>query len=181
MKRLMMIAGPNGAGKTTTANTFLLRQKDIYDDFLNADHIARGLSPLHPESMNRQAGELMVQRFRNCLNLGESFAFETTASGLSYATHLKKAKGIGYEINLVYLWISSPDQAIKRVAQRVKQGGHNIPEEDIRRRYYRGLSNILKLYLPLADTAMLLDNSSAESGARKIIARKDRGIQLQIE
>jgi len=138
-KRIFMIAGPNGAGKTTTANAFLFQQKDFYDDFLNADHIAQGLSPLLPESVNQQAGELMIKRFHNCLSLNINFAFETTASGLSYATHLKKAKKSGYEVNLMYLWLSSPDQAVKRVAQRVKQGGHNIPEDDIRRRYYRGL------------------------------------------
>jgi predicted ABC-type ATPase len=181
MKRLMMIAGPNGAGKTTTANAFLSQQKDLYDDFLNADHIAQGLSPLHPESVNRQAGELMIKRFHDHLKLNVSFAFETTASGISYANHLKKAKENGYEINLMFLWLSSPDQAVKRVAQRVRQGGHNIPEDDIRRRYHRGLKNLLNLYLPLASTALILDNSSAESGTRKIIARKDLGFQLQVE
>jgi predicted ABC-type ATPase len=181
MKRLMMIAGPNGAGKTTTANAFLFQHKEIYDDFLNADHIAQGLSPLHPESVNRQAGELMITRFHDHLKLGVNFAFETTASGVSYATHLKRAKEDGYEINLMYLWLSSPDQAVKRVAQRVKQGGHHIPEEDIRRRYYRGLRNLINLYLPLANTVLILDNSSAESGIGKIIAKKEQSGQLQIE
>ena len=181
MKRLMMIAGPNGAGKTTTASAFLSQQKDFYDEFLNADHIAKGLSPLHPESVNQQAGVLMIKRFHDCLNLHMNFAFETTASGLTYATHLKRAKKCGYTISLMYLWLSSPDQAVKRVAQRVKQGGHNIPEEDIRRRYFRGLKNLIKLYLPIADTALILDNSSAESGIEKIIARKELNLQLQIE
>jgi predicted ABC-type ATPase len=181
MKRLMMIAGPNGAGKTTTANALLTQQKDLYADFLNADHIAQGLSPLHPESVNRQAGELMSKRFHDCLNLNINFVFETTASGLSYATHLKNAKKNGYEINLMYLWLSSPDQAVKRVAQRVKQGGHNIPEIDIRRRYCRGITNLLNLYLPLADTALILDNSSAEAGIEKIIAKQNLGVPLQVE
>ncbi len=110
-----------------------------------------------------------------------SFAFETTASGRTYATHLKKAKENGYEINLMYLWLRSPDQAVKRVAERVKQNGHNIPEADIIRRYYRGLKNLQDLYLPLMDTIFILDNSLAKSGIRKIIARKERGAQLLIE
>jgi len=176
-----MIAGPNGAGKTTTAAAFLFQQKDLYDEFLNADHIAKGLSPLHPENVNTQAGKLMIQRFRDCLNLNMNFAFETTASGLTYATHLKKARTDGYTISLIYLWLSSPDQAVKRVAQRVKQGGHNIPESDIRRRYFRGLRNLINLYLPLVDTALILDNSSTESGTKKIIARKELNLELQIE
>lgn len=177
----MMIAGPNGAGKTTTAEAFLSQQEDLYDEFLNADHIARGLSPLHPENVNSQAGKLMIQRFHDCLNSNMSFAFETTASGLTYSNHLKEAKQHGYTISLIYLWLSSPDQAVKRVAQRVKQGGHNIPESDIRRRYFRGLKNLINLYLPFADTALILDNSTAESGVRKIIARKEFDRQLQIE
>jgi predicted ABC-type ATPase len=181
MKRLMMIAGPNGAGKTTTAKALLSQSQDVYDDFLNADHIAQGISPLHPESVNRQAGELMIMRFHQCLKIGMNFAFETTASGLTYATHIKTAKAKGYEISLIYLWLSSPDQAVKRVAERVKQGGHDVPEEDIRRRYFRGMKNLLKLYLPLADTALILDNSSTESGIRKIIAKKEKSERLQID
>lgn len=181
MKRLMMIAGPNGAGKTTTAMAFLAGQKGIYDDFLNADQIAQGLSPLRPQSVNLQAGELMIKKFHEYVNLNLNFAFETTASGVMYAKHLQNAKNNGYEINLVYLWLHSPDQAIKRVEQRVKQGGHHIPEKDVIRRYYRGIKNLLTLYLPLADTALVLDNSSAESGMKKIIAKKDLNFQLCIE
>jgi len=181
MKRLMMIAGPNGAGKTTTAKAFLLQHKELYNEFLNADEIARGLSPLHPESVNREAGELMIKRFHSCVKSNTNFAYETTASGLTYATHLKNAKRNGYEINLMYLWISNPDQAIKRVAFRVQQGGHNIPKEDIIRRYYRGVKNILNLYLSIADTALILDNSTVGSGIKKIIAKKELGLQLHIE
>lgn len=181
MKRIMMIAGPNGAGKTTTASTFLAEYTNFYDEFLNADNIARGLSPLRPESVNREAGELMIKRFHLCVESNLNFAFETTGSGLTYATHLKKAKEQGYFISLMYLWLSSADQAVRRVAQRVKQGGHNIPEDDIRRRYHRGIHNLLDLYLPLSDTALILDNSSAESGFRKIVAKKELHRQLEIE
>jgi predicted ABC-type ATPase len=148
---------------------------------LNADEIARGLSPLNPSRVNRQAGELMIKRFHYYLNSGMNFVFETTAAGITYASHLKKAKESGYHIDLTYLWLSSAEQAIKRVALRVKQGGHNIPEEDIVRRYYRGLKNLIHLYLPLAHSALVVDNSSVESGLRKIIAKKDPGLQLQIE
>ncbi len=176
-----MIAGPNGAGKTTMAEVLLSQSEDVYADFLNADKIAQGLSPLRPESVNQQAGKLMLRRFHDCLASNINFAFETTASGLSYATHLKKAKETDYSINLIFLWLAGPDLAIKRVAQRVKQGGHDIPEEDIIRRYYRGLKNLLELYLPLADTALILDNSFIESGIRKIIAQKDLDTSLRIE
>ncbi|HSX13768.1 MAG TPA: zeta toxin family protein [Chlamydiales bacterium] len=177
MTKLMMIAGPNGAGKTTTTEAIFYKQDDIYDEFINADHIARGLSPLHPESVNVQAGRLMIQRFHECLSGNKSFVFETTASGLSYVTHLKKAKTMGYTINLIYLWLSSPELAVKRVARRVQQGGHNIPEADIRRRYFRGLKNLINLYLPIADTALILDNSAE----REVVARKELSSQLEIE
>lgn len=177
MKKLMMIAGPNGAGKTTTTEAILSQKEDLYEDFINADHIARGLSPMNPESVSIQAGKLMIQRFHDCVSANKNFVFETTASGLTYSTHLKNAKSQGYKINLIYLWLSSPDLAIQRVAARVKQGGHNIPEEDIRRRYFRGLKNLLHLYLPIADSALVLNNSTE----RTIIARKSLNSQLEIE
>jgi predicted ABC-type ATPase len=181
MKRITMVAGPNGAGKTTTVFALLSQQKELYEDFLNADEIARGLSPLHPESMAAVAGELLIKRFRHFVSSQKSFAFESTASGRTYASSLSNAKQSGYEINLLFLWLSSPEQAIKRVELRVSQGGHNIPKDTIIRRYYRGLSNVIKLYLPLADTALILDNSAPESGAQKIIARKSSGTNLLIE
>ncbi len=177
----MMIAGPNGAGKTTIASAFLSQQKDVYADFLNADHIAQGIAPLHPESVIYQASRLMITRFHDLLNSNVSFIFETTASGLTYETHLQKAKANGYEINLVYLWLSSSNQAVKRVAERVKQGGHSILEEVIHRRYFRGLKNLLTLYLPVANTALILDSSTAKSGPKKIIAKKELHHQLQID
>jgi predicted ABC-type ATPase len=181
MQKLLMIAGPNGAGKTTAAKALLLDPGRPYKDFLNADHIAHSLSPLHPEAVTVQAGKLMIERFMTYLDQQTSFAFETTASGILYAKHLKKAKERGYELNLVYLWLDSPKQAIERVAWRVVQGGHSIPEEDIQRRYYRGLRNILNLYLPLSDTAIFLDNSTEESGIRKTIALKETDHPLEIK
>jgi len=177
----MMIAGPNGAGKTTIASALTSQQKDIYEEFINADQIAQGLSPLHPESVSIEAGILMIERFHVCVREGKSFVFETTGAGLSYATHLKNAQKNGYELNLMFVWISSPDQAVKRVAQRVKQGGHHIPEDIIRRRYYRGLKNLVSLYLPIVDTALIIDNSSAVSSVKKVIAKKGIGTPLKID
>lgn len=173
-----MIAGPNGAGKTTMTLEFIADRSILYE-FINADEIARGLAPLHPESMVLTASKLMIRRLKELLDTSKSFAFETTASGTNYAKHLKVAKSRGYEINLTFLWLASPDQAVRRVAQRVKQGGHFVPEETIIRRYYAGLKNLLVCYLPLADTANVLDNSSEEPLTR-LIARKSMNGSLDI-
>lgn len=181
MKRITMVAGPNGAGKTTVASTLIVDFKGLYEDFLNADEIAKGLSPLHPEGVNFEAGKLMIKRFHACVRENKSFIFESTAAGSNYGEHLKNAKNMGYEINLLFLWLLNPNQAVKRVALRVRQGGHNIPEDTIVRRYYRGLENLIKIYLPISDTALILDNSEPESGIRKTIARKEPGIGLLVE
>lgn len=169
-KKIIMIAGPNGAGKTTTAMSLIANTTMIYE-FINADEIARGLAPMHPESMSLTASKLMIKRFKELLDDNKSFAFETTGSGTNYVRHLKEAQAKGYEIQLTFLWLPSPDLAVKRVAQRVAQGGHNIPENIIRRRYYSGLSNLVNLYLPLSDSAIILDNSIDELS--KVIARKN--------
>lgn len=175
-KKIVMIAGPNGAGKTTTALSSL-RELEIYE-FLNADEIAKGLSPLNPESVPLAASKLLIKRFRELLDHDKNFAFETTASGKNYIKHLEEARKKGYEIHLVFLWVHSPEQAIKRVAERVKQGGHNIPKETIRNRYFAGLKNLFKNYLNLADTILILDNSF---DAQKIIARKNIKDTLHIK
>lgn len=175
-KRIFMIAGPNGAGKTTTALSTLPELK-VYE-FLNADEIARGLAPLNPESVPLAASKLMIKRFRELLNFNKSFAFETTASGKNYIKHLKEARVKEYEIHLMFLWLSSPELAIKRVSERVKQGGHNIPEETIRNRYFSGIKNLFQHYLSLADAIIVLDNSSA---TQRIIARKNIHNTLQVQ
>lgn len=177
-KKIFMIAGPNGAGKTTTAMSLIPNSTMIYD-FINADEIARGLAPLHPESMSLTASKLMLKRIRELLDSHKNFAFETTAAGVNYIKHLKEAQENGYQVHLLFLWLSSPDLAVKRVAQRVVQGGHHIPEDTIRRRYYAGLKNLIKHYVPLADTALILDNSIAE--LNKIIAKKEVANGLEIE
>ncbi len=173
-----MIAGPNGAGKTTMTLE-LIRSCSILYEFINADEIARGLAPKHPESVALSASKLMIQRLKELLGAGKSFAFETTASGINYVKHLKLAKAQGYEVSLTFLWLSKPEEAIRRVAQRVKQGGHHVPEDSIVRRYYAGIKNLVFHYLPLADEAFILDNSSEES-LRRLIARKNKNNTIDI-
>lgn len=176
-KNVFMIAGPNGAGKTTTAIPLI--QNAVIHEFLNADEIARGLAPLHPESVSLSASKLMLLRLDELLTTNKSFAFETTAAGTNYVKHLNRAREQGYKIHLLFLWLSSADIAVKRVAKRVSLGGHNIPEDIVRRRYLSGLRNLIKHYLPLSDSALILDNSLNESN--KVIAIKNDVKGLIIE
>lgn len=158
MKKLYIISGCNGAGKTTASYTIL---PDVLncDEFVNADEIAKGLSPFNPESTSIQAGRLMLSRINSLLSMGRNFAFETTLSTRSYAKFVEQAKINGYSVTLLFLWLNSEDLAVKRVQVRVKEGGHNIPEEVIRRRYQNGLSNFFKLYKPIVNDWMFINNS----------------------
>jgi predicted ABC-type ATPase len=171
-KRILMIAGPNGAGKTTMAQRLIINSTLLYE-FINADEIAKSLAPIHPESMALTASKLMIKRLKELLDANKNFAFETTAAGTNYLKHLKFAKSRGYEIVLAFLWLSSPEHAISRVAQRVKQGGHNVPEKTIIKRYHLGIKNLLKHYLPIVDRALIMNNSS-DDFVGKIIAGKNR-------
>ena len=177
-KRVLMIAGPNGAGKTTVASRLIPDLPMLYE-FINADEIAKGLAPLHPETMALTASKLMIKRLRELLDANKSFAFETTAAGTNYIKHIKEAKAHGYQVSLVFLWVASPHQAIQRVAKRVSQGGHYISPETVERRYYAGLKNLLHHYLPLVDIALILDNSSEEFG--ESIASKNLAYPLTVE
>lgn len=145
-----VIAGPNGAGKTTFASDFL---PDFVEcrEFLNADLIAAGLSPFAPEKQSVQAGKLLLKRIRQLAEAGESFSFETTLAGKGHARLLKDLKNRGYTLHLFFLWLPSADMAVQRVANRVSQQGHDIPEPVIRRRYRSGLRNLVELYRPLVD------------------------------
>ncbi len=172
-----MIAGPNGAGKTTTTQKLIPDFKEIYE-FVNADEIAQGIAPLHPESMALTASKIMISRLRELLSLNKNFAFETTAAGINYLKLLIEAQKKGYRIYLYFLWISSPEQAINRVMGRVAQGGHNIPHDTIRRRYYAGLRNLIGHYLPIVDYALVIDNTLLAQ--RKLIARKMSKNKLQV-
>lgn len=176
-KRINIIAGPNGAGKTTMALS-LMSEKKVIDEFINADEIARGLAPLNPGSVSLTASKLMLKRFQDLILANKTFAFETTASGTNYIKHLKEAQKRGYEVHLTFLWLSSPDLAIERVLQRVIQGGHYIPEETVERRYFAGLKNLIKYYIPQVDRALILDNSNGEN---KVIARKSLKGNIKIE
>ena len=154
---LYIIAGPNGAGKTT-ASFNLLPDVLHCPNFVNADEIARGLSPFNPESVAIEAGRLMLKRISELLQRNESFSIETTLSTRSYFRLIEKAHTQGYEVTLLFFWLKSPEQAIERVAERVAKGGHNIPEDIIVRRYWEGLDNLFNIYMPIVDTWVLVNN-----------------------
>lgn len=156
---IYLFAGSNGAGKTTFARAYL-RQLDPIPRFLNADEIARGLSPLDPQKLAVKAGKLLLREIHDCIESGISFGLESTLSGTTHAKLLERAKSLGYQIELHYLWIPSPALAIRRIRQRVKMGGHSIPEADVRRRFTRSLDHFLEIYAPLADGWTFRDNST---------------------
>jgi predicted ABC-type ATPase len=158
MPNLYIIGGANGSGKTTVALGLLPNPLGVFE-YVNADAIALGLSPLNPESMAIQAGRLMLERLQVLASSGTDFAFETTLAARTYAPFLKDCKAKGYTINLLYFWLRSADLALERVARRVASGGHVVPEADILRRYERGRRNLLELYLPLSDNWIVYDNS----------------------
>ncbi len=159
MPAIYIIAGPNGAGKTTAAYSLLPYVFNTVE-FVNADEIARGLSPFNFEGVTFQAGRIMIERLSKLLNENKSFAFETTLSGLTYLKFIKKAKLAGYEIVLFFIWLESSQLAKSRVAERVRKGGHNIPNEIIVRRYTKGIKNLSK-YVPEAKDWYIYDNSGS--------------------
>lgn len=169
MPKLYIIAGCNGAGKTTASFRIL---PDILNcrEFVNADSIAAGLSPFNPEKVALEAGRIMLQRIYLLMEEKEDFAFETTLATKSYVSLIGKAKATGYEVSLLYFWLASPTFAKRRVAKRVRKGGHNIPPDVIERRYYRGIRNFLSLYIPIVDNWMVIDNMDTTPD---IIARGD--------
>ncbi len=160
-KKIIIIAGPNGAGKTTFARAFLPAEAQC-PRFINADLIAAGLSPFFPETAAFKAGRLMLQEIASCAEHGESFAFETTLSGLVYLRHIRDWRELGYHVSLFFLSLPSADMAIARVAERVRQGGHNIPESAIRRRFDSGRKNFENRYRDAVDAWALYDNSANE-------------------
>ena len=154
---IYLIAGCNGAGKTTFAGEFLPKEVKCLR-FLNADEIARGLSPLKPSAGAVPAARLLLRQIGESIHRHETFALESTLSGKKYLHLFRKALRLGYEIELHYLWLSSPEQAIARVRQRVRMGGHDVPEADIRRRFKRSLARLIDDYLPLATRWAIWDN-----------------------
>lgn len=155
---LYIIAGCNGAGKTTASFTVLPEMLGCRE-FVNADEIAAGLSPFNPEGVAIQAGRLMIDRVIYLLKEGETFAFETTLATRSYVKLIQQARKRGYFVTLLFFALSTPEQAVARVAKRVSMGGHNIPTDVILRRYEAGLANLFQLYMPVCDSWALYDNS----------------------
>ena len=155
--RIVILAGPNGAGKTT-ASTHLLRDALGIGEFVNADIIAAGLSGFAPESVAFQAGRIVLNRIHTLIDQRVSFAFETTLSSKTLATLLTQARHTGFEIELIYLALPDAATAVERVAARVKQGGHDIPADVIKRRFYRSLKNLFRLYIPLVNRWKVFDN-----------------------
>ena len=169
-KQLYIIAGCNGAGKTTASFTILPEVLDC-KEFINADEIAKGLSPFQPESVAVQAGRIMLARMDELLQKGETFAFETTLATKSYKQKIEWAQANGYEVTLLFFWLDSPNMAKKRVAQRVAEGGHSIPSETIERRYHNGIVNLFAIYIDMVDICYIFDNSE---GRKELIAQKER-------
>ena len=162
MPNLYIIAGCNGAGKTTASFTILPEMLDC-KEFVNADEKAKGLSPFKPESVSVQAGRIMLRRIDELINNKTDFAFETTLTTLSYLHTIQNAKKKGYFVTLLFFWLNDVNLAIERVKARVMEGGHTIPEETIRRRYYRGIYNLNNKFIELCDYWMVINNSSRSS------------------
>lgn len=179
MPKLYIIAGCNGAGKTTASYTVLPEVLGCRE-FVNADEIAHGLSPFNPSSVAIEAGRLMLQRMDDLLHDGADFAFETTLATRSYVKFIESAHAKGYFVMLLYFWLPSPELAIERVALRVQQGGHHIPSDIVRRRYWNSLHNLTTLYTPICDLWAIYDNNAADEKIRKI-ASGERNKIIRIE
>lgn len=154
---IYVIGGPNGAGKTTFARQFLPAAGVM--DFLNADLLAAGLSPLSPGAMAMRSARLILSRWRELVSLRRNFAFESTLSGRTYAGMLQGARDAGYQVRMCYLWLPSVSLSLQRVRQRARKGGHDVPAVDVRRRFVPSLRNFFTRYLELADEAILFDAS----------------------
>jgi predicted ABC-type ATPase len=182
---IYLIAGCNGAGKTTFAKEFLPREVKCLR-FLNADEMARGLSPLDPAAGAVKATRLLLREIRDAIQSRQTFGLETTLSGLTYVRMLVNAREQSYAVKLFYLWLPSANVAIRRVRERVRKGGHSVPVNDIRRRYKRSLRNLVNHYLPLADEWTVFDNSGREprlvaDGAGSHVRVMDETLYRQIQ
>jgi len=170
-RNVHIIAGPNGSGKTTFAIKFLPEYARC-PNFINSDLIAQGLSPFSPGAAAIKAGKLVLEQIHQFANRAVDFAFETTLSGKLYVNLFKSLKEKGYKINVFFLWIPDADLAISRIKSRVVEGGHNVPVQDVVRRFSRSISNFFRLYQPLVDSWMLFNN---EGTIPKLIAEKKAG------
>lgn len=175
-KNLYVIAGCNGAGKTMASFTILpviLNCKE----FVNADEIAKGLSPFQPEKVSFEAGRIMLKRINELLESDENFAFETTLATKSYKSKIIDAQHKNCKVTLLFFWLQNVDLAIERVKTRVKEGGHNIDVEVIKRRYERGIKNLFKIYIPIVDEVYIFDNSFEN---QELIAEKSLNLDIKI-
>lgn len=178
-KNLYIISGCNGAGKTTASYTVL---PDVLGckEFVNADEIARGLSPFNPESVTIEAGRLMLQRIEDLLYKNETFSIETTLATKSYINLIRKAQAKGYTVRLLFFWLNSPELALQRIEERVARGGHNIPESVVRRRYVTGISNLFHLFMNEVDFWEIYDNSVFPA-IQVATGSKDEGTSIIVE
>jgi predicted ABC-type ATPase len=158
MPNLYIIAGCNGAGKTTASFTILPDMLDC-KEFVNPDEIARGLSPFQPEKAAIASGKIMLARIKELMKLKVDFSFETTLSAIHFIKLIKEAQQQGYFVTLIFFWLYSVELAIERVTGRVREGGHDVPIETIKKRYISGIRNLLNLYIPVCDYWMVIDNS----------------------
>ena len=175
-KNLYIVAGCNGAGKTTASFTILPEILDCRE-YVNADEIAKGLSPFQPEKVAIEAGRIMLGRIEYLLNENSNFAFETTLATKNYKNTVLKAQAVGYNVILLFFWLQTVELAKKRVQKRVSEGGHNIEQEVIERRYLNGIRNLFDIYLPIADEVMIFDNSE---GKHELIAEKSDNLNIII-
>lgn len=175
---VIIMAGPNGAGKSTTASAILSQEGAEVENYINPDLIARGLSPNNPDSVSFHSGRIVHDRIRELMRNGENFAFETTLSGRTYIRTIQMLKGEGYTVKLFFLWLKSPDLALIRVRERVKSGGHNIPEDTIIRRYTAGLRNFFNLYQDMVDEWRLY-NSSKDAGPQLIASASGGSLTIK--
>jgi predicted ABC-type ATPase len=175
-KGIFILGGPNGAGKTTAARV-LLPSRLRANTYINADEIARRISPHRPEAAALAAGRIMLRRIHELIAAETTFAFETTCAGRGYAPLIARCKRDGWTVSLIYLWIPSAEYALQRIERRVRQGGHSIPEDVVRRRYKAGLRNMCHLYLPLANETTIYDN---RDNSLRLIARREAPYSLQV-
>lgn len=175
-RNLYIIAGCNGAGKTTASFTILPEILDC-KEFVNADEIAKGLSPFQPEKVAFEAGRIMLNRVNELLLQRVNFAFETTLATKSYKNKVLEAKKSNYNVVLLFFWLKNPELAKERVKTRVFEGGHNIPTDVIERRYFKGIKNLFDIYIPITDQVLIFDNSE---GKPQLIAEKSSTDQLMI-
>ena len=175
-KNLYIIAGCNGAGKTTASFTILPGILNC-KEFVNADEIAKGLSPFQPEKVSFEAGRIMLKRINELLDTNQTFAFETTLATKSYKSKIVKAKKEKYNVTLLFFWLETIELATERVKTRVVEGGHNIESEIIKRRYINGIKNLFEIYLEIVDEVLIFDNSF---GVPELIAEKSFDIEMKV-